>query len=65
MLMIVRFGSVGPHKLWCKSLQPDSYFIKLSSIKSRVAYCEAVVDSGRIIEKQNVLVVSLLTNFGS
>ena len=58
----VWFG--GPTQVWCKSLQPDSYFM-LSSIKSRVAYCEAVVDFGRIIRKQNALVVSLQTNFGS
>ncbi len=49
--------------MWCKSLSPGDYYIRLSSIRSRVAYCEKEVDFGRIIGKQNVFVSSVLTDF--
>lgn len=57
------FGA--PTQVWCRSSSPSRHHIKLSSIKNRVAYCEHEVDFGGIIGKQNVLVVSVLTGFGS
>lgn len=55
----VWFG--GPTQVWSRSTTPDSYFIMLQSIKSRVAYCETTVDFGTRIGKQTVYVVSLLS----
>ena len=54
----VWFG--GPTQVWCRSTSPDQYYISLSSIKSRVAHCETVVDFGRVMGKQTVFVVSML-----
>ena len=54
----------GPTQVWTRSQPPDIYYISLSSIKSTVAYCETQVDFGRIIGKQTVYVVSLLSNVG-
>ena len=57
----VWFG--GPTQVWTRSISPDSYYIKLSSIKCRAAYCKTNVNFGRVIGQQTVLVVSLLSNF--
>ncbi len=55
----------GPTQVWSKTKSPDTYYICLSSIKSKVAYCETEVDFGRYIGKQTVYVVSLLSNFSN
>lgn len=57
----VWFG--GPTQVWSKTTSPDTFYIDLSHIKSRVAYCESVVDFGRIIGSQSVFVVSVLCNY--
>lgn len=59
----VWFG--GPTQVWSKTTSPDMYYIILSSIKTRVAYCECVVDFGRVIGSQSVFVVSLLSNYSN
>lgn len=59
----VWFGD--PTQVWARSTSPDCYYVRLPSIKSRVAYCETVVDFGRYIGKQTVFVVSPLSNFGN
>ena len=58
----VWFG--GQTQVWCRS-SDGPYFILLSSIKCRVAYCIAEVDFGRYFGMQTVFVVSLLSNFGN
>ena len=55
----------GPMQVWSKSTSFDCHFINLSSIKSRVAYCETDVDFGGMVGQQNVLIVSVLSNFGN
>ena len=52
----VWFG--GPTQVWAKSLSSSKY-IRLSSIKNRVAYCETDIDFGRVIGEQKVLVASI------
>ena len=59
----VWFG--GPTQVWCRSLTTGAYYIELSSIKTRVAYCEHEVDFGSRIGKQIVLVVSVLSDYSS
>ena len=59
----VWFG--GPTQVWSKATSPDQYYISLSDIKTRVAYCESDVDFGRIIGCQSVFVVSLLMNYSN
>ena len=59
----VWFG--GPTQVWTRSVTPDHHYIKLSSIKCRVAYCETKVDFGRRIGQETVFVVSLLSNFSN
>lgn len=54
-----------PTQVWSRSTSPDFFYISLSSIKSRVAYCESIVDFGRFIGKETVYVVSILSNCGS
>lgn len=50
----------GPTEVWCRSLSAaGSLYIDLSGIQSRVAYCEADVDFGRVI---GIMIVSSLTN---
>ena len=41
----------------------DFYYIRLTSIKSRVAYCETEMDFGKFIGKQTVFVVSPLSAY--
>ena len=55
----------GPAEVWAKSKYPDMYYLSLPSIKSRVAYCETVVDFGSGIGQQSVYVVSILSNFSN
>ena len=55
----------GPTQVWTKTSSFDAYYIPLHFIKTRVAYSETVVDFGRIIGKESVYVVSLLSNFGN
>ncbi len=55
----VWFG--GPTQVWARSLSTSEY-VRLSSIKKRVAFCETDIDFGRVIGTQRVLVVSLLSN---
>ena len=55
----VWFG--GPTQVWCRSTSPDHYYISLSSFKCRVAHCKTVIDFGRVIGKQTVFVVSVIT----
>ena len=59
----VWFG--GPTQVWSRATSPDTYYISLSCIKTRVAYCEWEVDFGRRIGHQNVLIVSLLSNYSN
>ena len=59
----VWFG--GPTEVWCKSSTTGRHYILLSSIECRVAYSEATVNFGRLIEDQSVLIVSKLMNFGN
>ena len=59
----VWFG--GPTQVWAKSTSPDLYYIQLSSIGSRVAYCETCVDFGSRIGKQTVIVASIISEYGS
>ena len=58
----VWFG--GPTQVWTRTT-PDAFYIPLDHIKTRVAYCETLVDFGRIIGKEVVYIVSLLSNFGN
>ena len=55
----------GLTEVWCRTQSASCNYVPLSSIVSRVAYCEAEVDFGRVIGKQTVLVVSILSNFSS
>ena len=55
----------GPTEVWSRSKSVDVYHISLACIKSRVAFCETVVDFGRIIGKQTVYVVSILSDISS
>ena len=54
----VLFGH--PTETWARSTLPDWFFIPISYIQSRVAYCEMEVDFGHIIGKENIVVVSPL-----
>ena len=49
-----------PTQIWAWSTLPDWFFIPISYIQSRVAYCETEVDFGHIIGKENIVVVSPL-----
>ena len=49
-----------PTQIWARSTLPDWFFIPISYIQSRVAYCEIEVDFGHIIGKENIVVVSPL-----
>ena len=51
----------GPTQVWTRSIF-DVQYICLSSIKCEVAICETEVNFGGVIGKQNVYVVSLLSN---
>ena len=56
----------GQTEVWCSNQTiTGSHYVFLSSIISRVAYCEAEVDFGRVIGKQTVLVVSKLSHFSN
>ena len=52
----VWFG--GPTQVWTKTTF-DQRYVALSSIKSRVAYCETTVAFGRFIGKESIYVVSV------
>ena len=51
-------------EVWRTSTE-GPYFISLSSIKCRVAYCTADVDFGRYFGNQTVIIASLLSDFGN
>ena len=59
----VWFG--GPTEVWTRTTSLDAFYIPLHDIKTRVAYCEKLVNFGRVIGKEMVFVVSLLSNFGN
>ena len=52
----------GPTEVWTKTTYLDVFYIPLHTIKTRVAYCEKLVDFGQSIGKESVYVVSLLSN---
>ena len=52
----------GPTEVWARSKSADIYHISLSSIKSKVAFCEKTVDFGRFMGKQTVFVVSIINS---
>ena len=54
----------GPTQVWTRTT-PDAFYIPLHHIKTRVAYCATLVDFGRVIGKEMVYVVSLMSNFGN
>jgi len=53
----VWFG--GPTQVWTRTTSLDAFYIPLHCIKTRVAYCETLVDFGRVIGNE---IVSLLSN---
>ena len=49
-----------PTQVWARSTLPDWFFIPISYIQSRVAYCEVEVDFGHVISREKIMVVSPL-----
>ncbi len=46
-LLFTFYDFVGPTQVWARSLSTPEY-VRLSSIKKRVAFCETDIDFGRV-----------------
>lgn len=51
-----------PTEVWSAVNTPDIYFLPLTCIKSRVAYCKKTVNFGRVVGDDSVIIAVPLSS---